>query len=309
MIAFYKNTDIGIEMINEPVNGCWINVVDPTNEEITQLEGLGVPRDYITYPLDLDERARTERENGDLLIILRVPWFQGKGADVPYISIPLGIIMNSKCLLTVCRYDHPILQEFASGRARSLSTGKRNRFVLRVMLNTANLYLNYLRTINKVVDGLEDQLQLSTRNKEVLELLKYQKSLTYFTTALKTNELMLERLQRSQLFKQYPEDEDLLEDVITENQQAIEMNNIAGNNLSSTMGAFASIISNNLNGVMKFLASITIILSLPTMIASFYGMNVVLPFQEHPSAFVFVALAAILICVSATLMFLKRDWL
>ncbi len=309
MIAFYKNTDNGIEMVDEPVNGCWINVVDPTNEEITQLEGLGVPRDYITYPLDLDERARTERENGDLLIILRVPWFQGKGADVPYISIPLGIIINSKCLLTVCRYEHPILQEFALGRVRSLSTGKRNRFVLRVMLNTANLYLNYLRTINKVVDGLEDQLQLSTRNKEVLELLKYQKSLTYFTTALKTNELMLERLQRSQLFKQFPEDEDLLEDVITENQQAIEMNNIAANNLSSTMGAFASIISNNLNGVMKFLASITIILSLPTMIASFYGMNVVLPFQEHPSAFVFVALAAILICISATLMFIKRDWL
>ncbi len=309
MIAFYKNTDIGIEMINEPVNGCWINVVDPTNEEITQLEGLGVPRDYITYPLDLDERARTERENGDLLIILRVPWFQGKGADVPYTSIPLGIIMNSKCLLTVCRYEHPILQEFASGRARSLSTGKRNRFVLRVMLNTANLYLNYLRTINKVVDGLEDQLQLSTRNKEVLELLKYQKSLTYFTTALKTNELMLERLQRSQLFKQYPEDEDLLEDVITENQQAIEMTNIASNILSSMMDAFASIISNNLNGVMKFLASITIILSLPAMIASFYGMNVGLPLQGHPSAFLFLVLASVLICIIAILMFLKRDWL
>ena len=309
MIAIYKNTENGIEMLSEPVAGCWINVIDPAPEEITRLSDMGVPRDYVTYPLDLDERARTERENGDLLIVLRVPWFQGKVADVPYTSVPLGIVMSAQYLLTVCRYDHPILQEFAWGKVRSLSTGKRNRFVLRLMLNTANLYLSYLRTITKIVDGLEDQLQLSTRNKEVLELLKYQKSLTYFTTALKTNGLMLERLQRSQLFKQYPEDEDLLEDVITENQQAIEMTNIASNILSSTMGAFASIISNNLNGVMKFLASITIILSLPTMIASFFGMNVILPLADHPLAFLFVVLTAVLICISASLMFIRRDWL
>ena len=309
MIAIYKNTENGIEMLSEPVAGCWINVIDPAPEEITRLADMGVPRDYVTYPLDLDERARTERENGDLLIVLRVPWFQGKVADVPYTSVPLGIVMNAQYLLTVCRYDHPILQEFAWGKVRSLSTGKRNRFVLRLMLNTANLYLSYLRTITKIVDGLEDQLQLSTRNKEVLELLKYQKSLTYFTTALKTNGLMLERLQRSQLFKQYPEDEDLLEDVITENQQAIEMTNIASNILSSTMGAFASIISNNLKGVMKFLASITIILSLPTMIASFFGMNVILPLADHPLAFLFVVLTAVLICISASVMFIRRDWL
>jgi len=166
-----------------------------------------------------------------------------------------------------------------------------------------------LREINKIVEGLEDQLQASTRNREVLELLKYQKSLTYFTTALKSNELMMERLQRSQILKAYPEDEDLLEDVITENQQAIEMTNIASNILSGMMDAFASIISNNLNAVMKFLAAITVVLSLPTMIASFYGMNVDLPLDHLPSAYIFPLGVSILVVVVVLVVFSRRDWL
>jgi len=166
-----------------------------------------------------------------------------------------------------------------------------------------------LREITKAVDILEDQLQQSTRNKEVLDLLKYQKSLTYFTTALKSNELMMERLQRSQLLRTYPEDEDLLEDVLTENQQAIEMTNITSNILSSMMDAFASIISNNLNTVMKFLASITIVLSLPTLVASFFGMNVHLPLELHPNAFIYIILISVLISLVVVYIFWRRDWL
>jgi magnesium transporter len=181
--------------------------------------------------------------------------------------------------------------------------------VLRILLLTANKYLGALREITKAVDILEDQLQQSTRNKEVLGLLKYQKSLTYFTTALKSNELMMERLQRSGMLKTYPEDEDLLEDVLTENQQAIEMTNITSNILSSMMDAFASIISNNLNGVMKFLAAVTIILALPSMVASFFGMNVHLPFEAHPMAFVFIIVISIAISIGAVYMFWKRDWM
>jgi magnesium transporter len=158
------------------------------------------------------------------------------------------------------------------------------------------------------VDKLEDQLQRSTRNREVLELLKYEKSLTYFTTALKSNELVLERMQRSQIFHTYPEDEDLLEDVLTENQQAIEMVNISNNILSSMMDAFASIISNNLNAVMKFLASITILLSIPTIIASFYGMNVLLPFMDNPWAFFLILGGTLLIIIPVVLIFYWRDW-
>ncbi len=308
MITIYKTHENGLLRITEPTSGCWINVVNPTADEITSLQGLGIPQDYLTYPLDLDERARTERENGEILIVARIPYFQGEAEDIPYTTIPLGIILTSQYLLTVCKRENEILAEFTNGRVKALNPAKQLRFVLRILLSTASKYLAHLREINKLIDAVEDQLQLSTRNKEVLALLKYQKSLTYFTTALKSNDLMMERLQRSQLFRTFPEDEDLLEDVLTENKQAIEMTNIASNILSSMMDAFASIISNNLNGVMKFLASVTIVLSLPTMIASFYGMNVQLPFQEHTLAFLFALAFSFLISLSVVYVFWKRDW-
>ncbi len=309
MINIYKSSEAGLITLEEPIEGCWINATDPTPHEFAWLENLGIPRDYITYPLDVDERPRVERENGELLIVLRVPLFNGKNADIPYTTIPLGIILTDQYLVTVCKQENSIMQDMVRGRARGLSTPKRHRFILRLLLLTATTYLNYLREITKTVDVLEDQLQLSTRNREVYELLKYQKSLTYFTTALKSNELMMERLERSSLFKTYPEDEDLLDDVLTENQQAIEMTNITSNILSSMMDAFASIISNNLNAVMKFLASITIIVSLPTLISSFYGMNVRLPFMDQPWAFVFTVVLAVVITVAVGLFFAKKDWL
>lgn len=272
------------------------------------MAALGIPQDYITYPLDLDERARTEREDGELLIILRVPYYQGDDADIPYSSIPLGIIVTDYYVVTVCRFDNEIIQTIINRRPREIITSKRLRFVLRILLVAASKYLTYLSEINKRVDYLEDLLQLSTRNKEVLELLKYQKSLTYFTTALKSNELMMERLRRSRLFETYPEDEDLLEDVLTENQQAIEMNNITSNILSSMMDAFASIISNNQNSVLKFLTAITIVVSLPTIVSSFYGMNVHLPFENNPHAFTITIGMSFLITLAATIIFWKRDW-
>jgi magnesium transporter len=208
----------------------------------------------------------------------------------------------------VCKQENDILQRFSMGNVRNLSTSKRNRFVLRLLLAVANKYLVYLREINKAVDILEDRLQLSTRNKEVLELLKYEKSLTYFTTGLKSNELTMERLQRSQLFRTYPDDEDLLEDVLTENQQAIEMTSITSNILSSMMHAFVSIISNNLNAVMKFLASVTVVLSLPTIIASFFGMNVDLPFQSYGMAFLIVIAFTLMISLFVVFIFRRKDW-
>jgi magnesium transporter len=308
MIAVYKQNDAGLAALIEPTSGCWINAINPTTEEITRLQSLGIPQDYITYPLDIDERSRFEKENGEMLIVLRIPVFQGREADIPYITVPLGIILSPDHLITVCRQDNDILRDFAAGRVRALNTAKRNRFILHLLLVTAAKYLAYLREINRVVDTLEDKLQQSTRNKELLEILKYQKSLTYFTTALKSNELMIKRLQRSDLFSKYPEDEDFLEDVLTENQQAIEMTSISSNILNSMMDAFASIISNNLNGVMKFLASVTIVLSLPTMISSFFGMNVSIPMEEHPYAFLAILGLSLLMTTSMVVVFVKRDW-
>ena len=308
MLTILKSGNQGIQELDRQASGAWVNVIDPTPDEIARLEGWKIPPEMITYPLDLDEMARTEKDNGFTLILLRVPYFQGSGVDVPYTTIPLGIILTQEYIITICKIDHPLLQDFASMRVKGWTTSKKNRFVLNIFWAASNRFLTYLRQINKIVDELEDQLQASTRNRELLEILKFQKSLTYFTTALRSNELMLERLQRSQMFAQYEEDQELLEDVVTENQQAIEMTNIASTILSSMMDAFASIISNNLNVVMKALAAITIVLNLPAIVAAFYGMNVDLPFQNHPLAFVFTILFSFILTGIAVYIFAKRDW-
>lgn len=309
MITIFKSTERGLEVIDEVVTGCWINVVDPTADEIEQITALDLPPDFITYPLDIDERARTEREDdGTILLLIRIPVFQGTQVDVPYSTIPLGIIIADRFIVTICRRENDLVQDFAMGRVKNLNTNKRNRFVLRILLYNATRYLNYLREINKIVDQLEDQLTKSMRNKEVHELLKYQKSLVYFATALKSNELLLNRLHGGQFFRMYAEDEDLLEDVIIENQQAIEMVNISSNILAGMMDAFASIISNNLNVVMKFLASVTIVLAIPNIIFSFFGMNVDLPFQQAEVAVLLIIGISLLISLVVVLIFVKKDW-
>lgn len=308
MLTIFKNGSPGLTSMTEPISGCWINAINPGADEVSRLEALGLPRDFITYPLDLDERARTEFEEGIRLVIVRVPYYQGSTSDIPYTTIPLGIILTENYVITICRYDHPMLQDFATGKARGLSTAKRNRFVLRILLAIANLYLQYLREINRSLDLVEDRLQATQHNRELQELLKYQKSLTYLMTALKSNELAIKRLQRSQIFSEFPEDEDLLEDVLTENEQAMEMTTITTNILNGTMDTFASIISNNLNTVMKFLASITIVISIPTLVASLFGMNVNLPFEEHPLAFLLVLAAILMLTVPVVVIFMKRDW-
>jgi magnesium transporter len=196
-----------------------------------------------------------------------------------------------------------------NGKYRGLRTGKRYRLALYIFLEAAVRYLNCLRLINKTTDALEDQLQKSTRNREVLELLKYQKSLTYFATALRSNEVMMERIQRLQMFNQFEEDQDLLEDVLTENQQAIQMVNIATDLLAALMDAFASIISNNLNSVMKILAALTIITALPGTVGAFFGMNVALPLSESsPYSFFSVLGISIGLSAIAAYIFYRQDW-
>jgi magnesium transporter len=311
MIKYYKTNEQVLVQLDAPVTGSWIHVVDPTPEEIAYLtEEIEIHPDLINYSLDLDEMPRIERDEdeGYTFILLRIPHFQGESVDIPYATIPLGIIIADGVIITVCRHETDILKTLTNGKYRGLKTGKRYRFVLYVFLETAIRYLAHLRDINKRTEALEDQLQKSTRNREVLELVKYQKSLTYFATALRSNEVMMERVQRMKLFNQYEEDADLLEDVLTENQQAIQMTSIATEILSGMMDAFASIISNNLNGVMKALAALTIILNLPTIVASFYGMNVELPFAHSPYAFPIVLGMSLALTTVTVFFFVKRDW-
>ena len=307
MLTIYKTTERGLEQLQSVANGAWIKAVDPTPEEIQQLVDWGIESDYINYSLDLDEMPRIERDEDYTFILIRIPHSQ-PGSDIPYITIPLGIMIKSNIIVTICRYDKEMFRILANGKYRLLKTAKRYRFTLYIFLETATRYLTHLREINRTTEAIEDQLQKSTRNRELMELLKYQKSLTYFATALRSNEVMMERVQRTQIFNYYEEDQDLLEDVLTENQQAIQMTNINTEILSSMMDAFASIISNNLNSVMKALAAITIMMSLPTIVSSFYGMNVDLPFQTHPLAFwITVGIAAAFISL-AVFIFYKRDW-
>ena len=307
MLTVYKTTEHGLEQLDSVANGSWVKVVDPTAEETKKLTEWGVDADYVNYSLDLDEMPRIERDDEYTFILIRIPHRQPDN-DIPYTTIPLGILIKGNMVVTICRYEKDMFNVLANGKYRLLKTGKRYRFALYIFLETATRYLTHLREINRITEALEDQLQKSTRNREVLELLKYQKSLTYFATALRSNEVMMERVQRMQIFNYYEEDQELLEDVLTENQQAIQMTSITTEILSGMMDAFASIISNNLNAVMKVLAALTIILNLPAIVAAFYGMNVKLPGEEHPLAFLIVFGISIALTALATFIFYKRDW-
>ena len=287
----------------------WINVIDPRVEEIKALsQKLGLPVDFFTAPLDVNERPRIEVEENSILIIIRTAHCSMEDELPRYSTIPLGIIVASKFVITVCSLSNEVIEPFVSGKVRGWSTAKRNRFVLQIFSLAARIYLTYLGRINHETSVVEERLHESMRNKEIIELLHFEKSLVYFTTSLTANELVMERLQKLEIFKMYPDDKDLLEDVIIENKQAIEMANIHSNILSGMMDAFASVISNNLNIVMKFLTSITIILMLPTLVASIYGMNIKLPMQKSPHAFVFLMVFSLVLSVLSVIIFAKRKW-
>ncbi len=309
MIKILQTKNEQLVPIEEVSDGAWINVVNPSDEEIERLLSWGIPKDFITYPLDLDERSRTEKDDGYTLILLRVPLYQSWDEDIPYIAIPLGIIFNDQHIVTICRYENDLINSIMTKNGKYFSTVKRNRFILQIMLANANHFLSYLRSIQKLIDRIEDELQRSIRNKEVLELLKYQKCLEYFSTALRSNEIMFERLQRNKFFTIFPDDSDLLDDVIIENQQAIEMTSIAGNLLSQMMDAYASIIQNNQNIIFKIMTAWTIILSLPSIVSGFFGMNVGLPISSNPNAFNILVGISAAIMLAVIIFFKKINWL
>ena len=224
-----------------------------------------------------------------------------------YTTMPLAIITAKDIVITVTLRETPILQYFKTGKIRDFYTYKKTRFIMQVFYKVATVFLQYLRVINRESDRLEDKLKESQRNLEIMEMHELEKALVYFTTAIRSNETVFEKLLRTEKVKRYPEDEDLLEDVIIENRQALEMANIYSGILNSTMDTFSSILSNNLNNVMKALATLTIVLSIPTMIASFYGMNVPLPGQNQPYGFLFVLGGALLIASIIAIIFRKKD--
>ncbi|MDD3252005.1 MAG: magnesium transporter CorA family protein [Lachnospiraceae bacterium] len=311
MIRIFKTEDGMIHQINEAENGCWIALTNPTATEILEIaEQYAIDPDHLKAPLDEEERSRIEMEDNYSLVLVDIPMIEERNEKDWYVTIPMGIIMTNDIIVTICLEDTPVLTAFMDGRVKEFHTYMKTRFILQILYKNASLFLQYLRIIDKKSEVVERELHKSQRNRELIELLELEKSLVYFTTSLRSNEVVLEKLLRSERIKKYPEDTELLEDVIIENKQAIEMANIYSGILSGTMDAFASVISNNLNIVMKFLATITIVLSIPTMVSSFYGMNVNaagMPFATNPYGFwIVLAFAAVLAGVVA-LIFSKKD--
>ena len=309
MVRIFKTIDGAIHEIQEPQEGCWIALTNPTATEIFEIsEQFGIEVDDLRAPLDEEERSRIEVEDNYTLILADVPAIEERNEKDWYVTIPLGIIVTQKMIFTVCLEDTQVLTRFMEGRVRNYFTYMKTRFILQILYRNATMYLHYLRIIDKKSEQIEEKLHLSTRNQELMELLELEKSLVYFTTSLRSNEMVLEKLLKVESIKKYPEDTELLEDVIIENKQAIEMANIYSGILSSMMGTFASVISNNLNIVMKVLAVITIVMSIPTIVFSAYGMNLSaagMPFSRTPWGFLIVIILSVVASIIAAI-FLSR---
>ena len=310
------NTDMvtnEFQQIKEFKKGSWINLVNPSESEIkTVCESINIQEDFIRDALDYEEKARIDSEEDDntTLFVIDVPVIEkGEENDI-YTTMPLGmIVVRDDFFLTVSLKKNKIIESFEKRKIKNFQTYKKTRFIFQIFYLNASYYLSYLKQINKETEIAEYILKNSMKNKELLKLLSLEKGLVYFTTSLKSNELVMEKTLRGKIVKLYEEDEDMLEDAITENRQAIEMAQIYRDILNGTMDAYASIISNNLNGVMKFLTSITIILAVPTMISSFWGMNVALPFEKSPMGFVIMVIIAIIMTVAVTWWLKKKDML
>lgn len=298
--------------VEEYENGCWLNLIYPTEEEIKDVcEKVNIKEDFIRYALDNEEKARIDiDDDGTILFIVDVPILEKENDIEVYTTMPIGmIIVRDDFFITVSLKENDIIQEIEKNVYKSVITYKKSRLIFQILLQNAAMYLKLLKQINKETEIAENVLKNSMKNKELLKLLSLEKSLVYFTTSLKSNEVVMEKTLRGKIIKLYDEDEDILEDAIIENKQAIEMSKIYSDILNGTMDAYASIISNNLNGVMKFLTSITIVLSIPTMIASFWGMNVRVPLQDNPWGFVIIMTVSVLLGVVTTLWLKKKDML
>ena len=311
MIKIFTTIDGVIHQVNEIQQGCWVALINPTATEILDIsKAYEIEQDDLRAPLDEEERSRIESEDNYTMVLVDIPVIEERNEKDWYGTIPMSIVVTDEIIFTVCLEDTPILSAFMDGRVRNFYTYKKTRFILQILYKNASMFLHYLRIIDKKSEVVEKKLHGSTKNQELIELLELEKSLVYFTTSLRSNEVVLEKLLKTENIKHYPEDTELLEDVIIENKQAIEMANIYSGILSGMMDAFASVISNNQNIVMKFLATVTIVMSIPNMIFGAYGMNVNLkgmPYSGSPLGFLIVILISLGLSLIVALIFSKKD--
>ena len=313
MYKIYKSCADGIDelMLDQLEKGIWIDIISPSMEELTEISAAtGVQLDYLTAALDDEEKSRIEWESDQILILIDIPLLRSNN---DYDTLPLGIIITANCIITVCLEVNAVLADFNSMNYRTFSTFKKTRFLFQLLYKSATLYLKYIRNINRRTDELEQHLRNSMENAGLFNLLDLRKSLTFFSASLRSNYIVTEKILRlrstnqlQHLIKMYEEDEDLLEDVIIEYKQAIEMVEMYSHILNSMMEVFASIINNNMNEVMKFLAGMTIILAIPTVLSSFWGMNVAVPFKDNSFGFYIVALLSLVIAATFAYVLRKK---
>ena len=275
MIHFYQTVENIVQPLEAPVPGCWISVIDPTAQEVQQLiEGYGLDSGFVRSSLDEEESSRIEREDDQTLIIVDTAMSEIQTEEtILFYTVPLGIIITQDYVFTISLKNNQVLHDMADGIVKGVQTRMKTRFVMQLLLRITAIYLQDLKQIDKTSYVMEQKLSSAMKNKELIQMLELEKSLVYFSTSLKANEVTIEKLLRGRTIRLYDEDQDLLEDVLIEVRQAIEMSNIHAGIISSMVEAFGSVISNNLNIVMWRLTVVTIILSIPTMVFSFYGMN------------------------------------
>ncbi len=302
MIRYYAKEDRTLRELEAPQPGCWINISPPfSHEELEEMaQQFEIPLDFLTDSLDIDERSRYEREDDIRLIVVNTPILNEieEENDAIYITVPIGIILTPDQMITITAYASPVLQLFLDGKVRGFNPHDESSFVLQIMEQNVYRFLTCLKKLNLKRNLIEKELYDSSRNKELKQLLSIEKSLVYFVNSLSANELLKMKMKRTDFLK-IREDEDqfdLFEDIIIDNSQALEMANIYTNILNGTMDAYGSIISNNLNITIRRLTLITIILMVPTLVASFYGMNIPLPLEGESYALPIIV--AVSICLS-----------
>ena len=306
MLNFYKTIDGKVSQIHAVEDGCWVCAICPTAPEVRYLvDVLGLEQDFVRAALDEEESSRDESEEEQTLVIVDVPTAerQDEEKSVVYSTMPMAIITNNRFISTVCLRENAVISELSQGLVKNIQTHLRTQFLLNILLRIATRFLQYLKQIDKISYTTENLLHKTMRNKELIQILGLEKSLVYFSTSLKSTEVTLEKILRGRIIKLYDADEELLEDVIIEVKQAIEMCSIYSNVLSNTMDAFASIINNNMNIVMKTLTALTMVMALPNIVFGLYGINV----NDLPLPyFWFVVSTAIVLMLVCTLIFWKK---
>ena len=310
MMTYYRTDDQVIHEEEKLSDGVWVQMINPTHDECEEIaEKLMVDIDDVKAALDVEESSRIELQDGYTLILVDIPAIEIRHDQRTYTTIPLGIILTQDIIVTVCTEDTPVLQNFVRSRVKEFSTKKKLRFVYQILYRTAAIYQANLRIIDKRRTEIEERVGSDTDDSDLINLHELESTLVYFATSLRANGVVLDRLTRYKRLEQYPEDQELLDDVIIENKQAIEMANVYSGILNGTMDAFASIISNNMNIVMKVLAIITIVMSIPTIVFSAYGMNVAgsgMPLSRSPLGFLIIILISVAISVVAAIILSKK---